>query len=75
MLLRVPRGRGDEGGGAARRTAACMRGRKADAGERGVFLVSPEPRARPVPCGHSRWGLRWSSLWSHEPCEGCAKMG
>ena len=23
-----------------------------------------------VPCGPSHWGLRWSSLWGHEPCEG-----
>ena len=21
------------------------------------------------------WDLRWSSLWGHETCEGCAKMG
>eukprot|EP00959_Pyramimonas_sp_CCMP1952_P174722 3651653-Pyramimonas_sp.AAC.1 len=20
------------------------------------------------------WGLRWTSLWGHEPCEGCAEM-
>ena len=26
-------------------------------------------------CGHGHWGLRWSSLWGHEPCEGCATMG
>ncbi len=25
-------------------------------------------------CGRQPWGLRWSSLWGHEPCEGCAKM-
>eukprot|EP00959_Pyramimonas_sp_CCMP1952_P435252 9113962-Pyramimonas_sp.AAC.1 len=23
--------------------------------------------------GH--WGLRWSPLWDHEPCEGCAEIG
>ena len=28
-----------------------------------------------VLCGPSRWGLRWSSLWGHEPRQGCAKMG
>eukprot|EP00959_Pyramimonas_sp_CCMP1952_P375600 7866499-Pyramimonas_sp.AAC.1 len=27
------------------------------------------------PCGLCRWGLRWSSLWGHEPPEGCAKIG
>eukprot|EP00959_Pyramimonas_sp_CCMP1952_P352210 7379703-Pyramimonas_sp.AAC.1 len=21
------------------------------------------------------WGLRWSSLWGHKLCEGCATMG
>ena len=23
-----------------------------------------------TPCGPCRWGLRWGSLWGHEPCEG-----
>ena len=26
-------------------------------------------------CGRGHWGLGWSSLWGHEPCEGCADMG
>ena len=26
-------------------------------------------------CGHRHWGLRWSSQWGHETCEGCAGMG
>ena len=26
------------------------------------------------PCRRSHWGLRWSSLWGHETCEGCAEM-
>ena len=26
-------------------------------------------------CGRWHWGLRWSSLWGRETCEGCAKMG
>eukprot|EP00959_Pyramimonas_sp_CCMP1952_P056069 1171134-Pyramimonas_sp.AAC.1 len=26
-------------------------------------------------CGRSRWGGRWSSLWSQEACERCADMG
>ena len=26
-------------------------------------------------CERTHWSLRWSSLWGHEPCEGCAKMG
>eukprot|EP00959_Pyramimonas_sp_CCMP1952_P099921 2089174-Pyramimonas_sp.AAC.1 len=26
-------------------------------------------------CGPCHWGLRWSSLWGHEPCERCAYMG
>ena len=25
-------------------------------------------------CGHLHWGPRWSSLWGHETCEGCAEM-
>eukprot|EP00959_Pyramimonas_sp_CCMP1952_P201610 4216176-Pyramimonas_sp.AAC.1 len=25
-------------------------------------------------CGLCHWGLRWSSLWGHEPCDGCAEM-
>ena len=25
-------------------------------------------------CEHGRWGLRWSSLWGHDPCEGCPQM-
>eukprot|EP00959_Pyramimonas_sp_CCMP1952_P265703 5555306-Pyramimonas_sp.AAC.1 len=25
--------------------------------------------------GHSPWGLRRSTLWGHEACEGCARMG
>ena len=25
-------------------------------------------------CGPSPWGLRWSSPWGHEPCEGCADI-
>ena len=24
-------------------------------------------------CGHSRWGLRWSSLWGHETRVGVTK--
>ena len=24
--------------------------------------------------GHCHWGLRRSSLWGHEPCEGCGDM-
>ena len=28
-----------------------------------------------APCELSHWGLRWSSLWGHETCEGCAEMG
>ena len=24
---------------------------------------------------HCGYRFRWSSLWSHESCEGCAKMG
>merc|ERR1712190_669993 len=28
-----------------------------------------------MPCGLRHWDLRWSSLWGHETCEGCAKMG
>ena len=37
-------------------------------------------RVRGVPkwggaaCGPCHWGLRWSSLWCHETCEGCAKV-
>ena len=26
-------------------------------------------------CEHCHWGLRWSSLWGRETCEGCADMG
>ena len=26
-------------------------------------------------CEHPYLGLRWSSLWGYETCEGCAKMG
>ena len=26
-------------------------------------------------CGRQHWGLRWSSLWGHETCEGCAEVG
>ena len=26
-------------------------------------------------CNRGHWSLRWSSLWGHEPCEGCAKIG
>ena len=26
-------------------------------------------------CGRQHWGLRWSSLWGHETCEGWAKVG
>ena len=29
---------------------------------------------RGTACGRGRWGLRWRSLWGHEPWEGCAKM-
>eukprot|EP00959_Pyramimonas_sp_CCMP1952_P115901 2422922-Pyramimonas_sp.AAC.1 len=25
-------------------------------------------------CERHRWDLRWSSLWGHETCEGCAEM-
>ena len=25
-------------------------------------------------CGPCHWGLRWSSLWGYETCEGCAKV-
>ena len=25
-------------------------------------------------CGRSHWGLRWSSLWGHDPCEGRADI-
>eukprot|EP00959_Pyramimonas_sp_CCMP1952_P047235 985723-Pyramimonas_sp.AAC.1 len=25
--------------------------------------------------GHTHWDLRWSSLWGHETCVGCAEMG
>ena len=35
-------------------------------------------RVRGVPrtaCELRHWDLRWSSLWGHETCEGCAKMG
>merc|ERR1712147_225645 len=26
-------------------------------------------------CGRQPWGLRLSSLWGHETCEGCAELG
>ena len=26
-------------------------------------------------CERTHWSLRWSSLWGHEPCEGCAELG
>ena len=26
-------------------------------------------------CGLCHWGLRWSPLWGHETCEGCADLG
>eukprot|EP00959_Pyramimonas_sp_CCMP1952_P454492 9469996-Pyramimonas_sp.AAC.2 len=26
------------------------------------------------PCEPCRWGLRWSFVWGHDPCEGCADM-
>ena len=26
-------------------------------------------------CGASHWGLRWNSLWSHDPRQACAEMG
>eukprot|EP00959_Pyramimonas_sp_CCMP1952_P384138 8050531-Pyramimonas_sp.AAC.1 len=26
-------------------------------------------------CGPCNWGLRWSSLWGHDPREGYAKVG
>eukprot|EP00959_Pyramimonas_sp_CCMP1952_P334738 7009860-Pyramimonas_sp.AAC.1 len=26
-------------------------------------------------CERSQWGLRWSSLWGYETCEGCTEMG
>ena len=26
-------------------------------------------------CGRSHWDFRWSSLWGHETCEGCAELG
>eukprot|EP00959_Pyramimonas_sp_CCMP1952_P302350 6326346-Pyramimonas_sp.AAC.1 len=27
-----------------------------------------------VPYEPCRWGLRWSSLWGHGTCEGCAEI-
>eukprot|EP00959_Pyramimonas_sp_CCMP1952_P029971 628772-Pyramimonas_sp.AAC.1 len=39
------------------------------------------PRLRPSvelpmgPCEHRHWSLRWSSLWGHDTCEGCAEIG
>ena len=27
-----------------------------------------------VSCERSHWGLWWSSLWGHDPREGCAQM-
>ena len=27
------------------------------------------------PCERCHWGLRWRSLWGHDPREGCAEMG
>ena len=36
---------------------------------RGVCQSVPE-----YACGPCHWGLRWSSLWGHETCEGCAKV-
>ena len=26
------------------------------------------------PRGHGHWGLRWNSLWGHDPREGCAEI-
>ena len=26
-----------------------------------------------MPCEFRHWDLRWSSLWGHETCEGCAE--
>ena len=37
----------------------------------GAFSVS----AGPLRCEPCHWGLRQSSLWGHEACEGCAEKG
>ena len=26
-------------------------------------------------CERRHWGLRWNSIWGHDPREGCADMG
>eukprot|EP00959_Pyramimonas_sp_CCMP1952_P212786 4452497-Pyramimonas_sp.AAC.1 len=26
-------------------------------------------------CALRHWGLRWNSLWGHEPCDGCTETG
>eukprot|EP00959_Pyramimonas_sp_CCMP1952_P248923 5203662-Pyramimonas_sp.AAC.1 len=30
---------------------------------------------RGAACQFCHWGLRWSSLWGHETCQGCGDMG
>ena len=32
------------------------------------------PKWRGAACEVCHWGPRWSSLWGHETCEGCAKV-
>ena len=42
-------------------------------GDTGTFSTVDE-RAAPA-CRLRHWDLRWSSLWGHETCEGCADIG
>ena len=46
-------------------------------GPRNVVLGVPKQRHAEAgtPCELRHWDLRWSSLWGHETCEGCADMG
>eukprot|EP00959_Pyramimonas_sp_CCMP1952_P320188 6700715-Pyramimonas_sp.AAC.1 len=40
----------------------------------GTKRVRGVPNGAAPPCGQRHCDLRWSSLWGHETCEGCAKM-
>eukprot|EP00959_Pyramimonas_sp_CCMP1952_P251965 5264681-Pyramimonas_sp.AAC.1 len=40
-----------------------------------TIFVRGVPKWVAVPaCGPCHWGLRWSSLWGREPCEGYTKV-
>eukprot|EP00959_Pyramimonas_sp_CCMP1952_P199829 4179642-Pyramimonas_sp.AAC.1 len=40
-----------------------------------VVMTLPCQNGAGPPCELRRWDHRWSSLWGHGTCEGCAKIG